>query len=161
VQCLKYLSAAVFLGLLATTVPARSQTPPPRAKPDTLARPNAYRFRVLGVFDDQTGDPVEGVEVADMLSGNSSLATRTGTVSLLFLPDGGSLVRLRKIGFESQTFPVSISPADTAPITIVLTRATQLPTVVVNDSAPGTPRRHCVRSRSVARKGSVDSSAKQ
>lgn len=134
---MRYLSVAALFGLIVGATPVQSQNPPPPARRDTSARPNnAYRFRVLGVFDEQTGDPVEGVEVADVLSGNSSLTTGTGTVSLFFLPDGGSLVRLRKIGYEVQTLPVSISPADTVPITIVLTRATQLPTVVVTDSAP-------------------------
>jgi hypothetical protein len=95
-----------------------------------------YRFRLLGVYDAQTGDPVDGVEVADVLSKASTMTSKTGTISLFFLPDGGSLVRLRKIGYESQTLAVSISPADTIPITVVLNRATALPAVVVKDSAP-------------------------
>ncbi|HEX8942350.1 MAG TPA: hypothetical protein VF785_04375 [Gemmatimonadaceae bacterium] len=128
-----------FLAVAAIVVTpaARAQRPPTPAKADTPARAsNAYRYRILGVFDELTGDPVEDVEVADVLSGNSSLTTKTGTVSLFFLPEGGSLVRLRKVGYAVQTFPVPISPADTAPITIVLARATQLETVVVKDSAP-------------------------
>src|SRR5512142_507923 len=108
-----------FLAVAAIVVTpaARAQRPPTPAKADTPARAsNAYRYRILGVFDELTGDPVEDVEVADVLSGNSSLTTKTGTVSLFFLPEGGSLVRLRKVGYAVQTFPVPISPADTAPI---------------------------------------------
>jgi hypothetical protein len=107
-------------------------------RPDTAAKPvnNAYRFRLLGVYDEQSGEPIEGVEVADILNGNKSLTSKTGTVSLFFLPDGGGVVRLRKVGYEVQTLTIPISPADTTPVTIVLSHAQRLSAVVVNDSAP-------------------------
>lgn len=121
--------------VVAWAAPIQAQTPP--AAGGAPAKANyAYRYRLLGVYDAVSGEPVEGVEVADVLSGTKALTTKTGTVSLLFLPDGGSLVRLRKLGYEVQTMTVAISPADTAPITVVLVPATQLPTVVVTDSAP-------------------------
>lgn len=98
----------------------------------------AYRYRFLGVYDAATGNPVEDAEVRDVLSGTTAMTTKTGTVSLMFLPEGGGLVRVRKLGFEPQTFMVSISPTDTAPVTVVLVRTTaaqSLPTVIVRDSA--------------------------
>lgn len=125
-RALAVIAAVSLLGVMA-----RAQ-----ATPDTAKKSLAYRYRVLGVYDAQTGDPIEGVEVADIMGGNKSMTTNTGTVSLLFLPDGGGIIRLRKVGYEVQTMMASISPADTAPITVILSRATALPTVVVKDSAP-------------------------
>jgi hypothetical protein len=124
-------AAAILSGPIATLV---AQTP----GQDTAAKPKnyAYRYRFLGVYDAATGDPVEGAEVIDALNGNKALTTKTGTVSLMFLPEGGSLVRIRKVGYEMQTLTVAISPADTTPITVVLGHSQTLETVVVKDSAP-------------------------
>lgn len=90
----------------------------------------AYRARVLGVFDDATGGPIDSVRVTDVLNGNWSMTTETGTVGLYFLPDGGALVRVQKIGYEPRTLTIAISPADTAPITMTLRRVTELAPVV-------------------------------
>lgn len=124
------------IGMLFAAAGALAQTPS-AAKPAADAHPNnAFRYRLLGVFE-ESGEPLEGVEVSDVLTGNKSLTTATGTVSLLFLPEGASFVRLRKVGYSVQTFPVTISPADTSAITVILERvSTTLPTVVVKDSAP-------------------------
>lgn len=91
--------------------------------------------RILGVFDDDAGTPVEGVEVTDLLTGLTALTTTTGTVGLGFLQEGGSLVRIRKVGFGVMTLPIATSPSDTTPITILLKRVVELPAVVTKDSA--------------------------
>ena len=126
--------AAMVLSSATGTLAAQSPGPDTAAKPKSFA----YRYRLLGVYDAASGDPVEGAEVSDVLNGNKALTTRTGTVSLMFLPEGGTLVRIRKVGYEVQTMTVAISPADTTPITIILshTTATTLEPVVVTDSAP-------------------------
>ncbi|MDB4915526.1 MAG: hypothetical protein JWM95_3170 [Gemmatimonadetes bacterium] len=95
-----------------------------------------YRQRVIGVFDNTSGAPVADVDVIDVLAGNSVRTTTTGTASLAFLPDGGALVRIRKLGFQQQTMMIGISPTDTMPMTIVLTRVTELPAVATVDSGP-------------------------
>jgi hypothetical protein len=132
-RALNWLVTAVACTLASTVAIGAAAQQPAAAKPAGVP---VYRLRVLGVFDADTGVPLEGVEVTDALSGMKSLTTTTGTVSLLFLPEGGSLIRLRKIGYEIQTMPVSISPADTQPITAVLKRTVVLPAVRVTDAAP-------------------------
>jgi hypothetical protein len=124
------------LGIAAMALPRRapSQSAPPaaRATIDSLA----YRHRLLGVFDEQTGDPLQGAEVRDLYSGTVALTTATGTVSLAFLPAGRTLVVIRKLGYLPRTLFVTISPADTAALTLLLTpQPVTLPTVTTTDSA--------------------------
>jgi hypothetical protein len=105
--------------------------------PGAAASLAPYRHRLLGVFDGQTGEPIEGAQVTDALNKVSALTTKTGTVTLAFLPDGGSLVRIQKLGYEPATILAAISPSDTVPLTVVLTAvARTLPTVVTTDSSP-------------------------
>ena len=58
-----------------------------------LAAPAAaQRGRIVGVFDQTSGDPIEGARVRDMLTGTSALTTKTGTVSLSFVDTAGTLL---------------------------------------------------------------------
>jgi hypothetical protein len=112
------------------------------ARPDSVARPAnvsargvpAYRNRIVGVFDGDTYQPVVGAEVSDLLRGTKSLTSATGNVSLVFLPEGVGMVRVRKLGYEAQTFMVSIGPEDSSTIAVVLSRVAELPPVVTIDS---------------------------
>jgi hypothetical protein len=106
---------------------AQSQSKSPAATPP-------YRARLLGVFDEQSGTPVEGAEVRDLSSGLSALTTTSGTVALGYLPEGTSLVGVRKIGYVAQMFTVTISPVDTVGITIVLRRGAELSAVRITES---------------------------
>jgi hypothetical protein len=116
--------ALVMLGALAGVSEAQSSAALPR-----------YRGRLLGVFNAQTGDPIEGAEVLDVLNKTKALTTATGTVTLSFLPDGGSMLRVQKIGFAPYTNVVAISEADTLPITVMLAPVAQtLPTVVTKEA---------------------------
>jgi hypothetical protein len=134
--CCGWLIASSFAVTLTAQQPPTAdsarQSPPAGVHGNASQR---YRFRVLGAYDEASGQPIADVEVDDVLSGLHSLTTASGTVSLFFLPDGGSLVRLRKVGYEPQTIPVAISPADTTPITIVLRKVASLPAVKVNAAA--------------------------
>ena len=94
----------------------------PHAADSTAITDLSFRARIVGVFDDSTGDPIIDAEVADSTSGTFARTTSTGTVSLAFLPLGMSTLRIRKAGYADLLLPVSISPRDTLPLTLLLTR---------------------------------------
>jgi hypothetical protein len=121
-------TTVVYCALLFATVSAVAPAQSPSAKP--------YPSRVLGVFDEATGEPIEGAKVIDVASGTFALTTSTGTVSLVFLPAGGGSVIVRKIGYAVSR-AIEVAAGDTMPITVVL-RATQtvLPAMITTDSSP-------------------------
>lgn len=103
---------------------------------DAQPTSTAYRHRALGVYDRATGDPIEGVGVIEIATGTSAQTTATGTVDLVFLPDGGGMIRIRKLGYRPIEQFVRISPIDTTPVTVLLVSETVvLPTVVARDSS--------------------------
>jgi hypothetical protein len=123
---MRLASMTIMLVLIAGTAVAQTHA----------AGTATVRPRILGVFDENTGEPVEGARVTDVLSGTFATTTNTGTVSLNFLPDSGSLVRVQKIGYQTQTMLVAVIRGDSAPITLVLKHITELPGVVTRaDSA--------------------------
>jgi len=101
------------------------------AKPATAVAPSvsppAYRLRLLGVYDAESGDPIEGAWVIDLSTGTKARSSSTGTVSLAFLPEGGSPVRIVKEGYEDLSLAVEISPEHLAPITLVMVKQTKPP----------------------------------
>ena len=119
--------------LVASSALGAQAAPPPAA--GTMVTVPPYRARLLGVYDFDSGEPIEGVTVVDVLNGASSLTSKTGTVALLFLPDSGSMIRVQKIGYQPVTMVAAISPTDTVPITVLLNRVAQkLDAVVTKDS---------------------------
>lgn len=110
-------SFVVDAGALAADDSVTTSDPAP-----VVATDGAFRARLLGVFDELTGDPISGAEVADSTTGTFALTTSTGTVSLAFLPPGLSTVRIRKAGYAELRLPVSISTRDSLPLTLTLSR---------------------------------------
>jgi len=93
-----------------------------------------FRFRVLGVFDIESGDPVPDVDVIDSATGTRAKTTATGTVSLFFVPEGTATLRFHRDGYRDTTLTLVISPTDTLPVTFVLSRQ-RPPSATGNNSA--------------------------
>jgi hypothetical protein len=104
------------------------------------ARPAKERYpgfpgRLVGVFDELTGQPVEGATVTDLLTRQSALTSRTGDLRLYFVDSVSSLVRIEKLGYlplvmqvdnsrESRDLTVTLSPRSQG---MVATRALRSP----------------------------------
>jgi hypothetical protein len=129
-----FIRCASLMFALALSASAGAQVQ--QASKDTAAALPAWRMRIMGVYDDRTGEPVEDADVTDVMNGNTARTSSTGTVALAFLPEGGGLVRIKKLGYEMQTMMVTISPTDSLPLTVILKKATTLAAITVVDSAP-------------------------
>lgn len=129
----RLLHAMAVLSIAGATAWAQAAPPAPAAAP----RQVVGRGRIIGVYDEATGDPLDSVEVRDMLSGLSAFTTRTGTLSLFFVDTAGSMMRFRKAGYVPVMRTVANSLRDTIPLVVTLARAGQmLPVVVTKDTAP-------------------------
>lgn len=120
-------AAAIVMAALAFMAPSR-------AWPQAPAKP-AFLGRIVGVYDDLSGNPLDSVEIRDMITGSFAYTTSTGTLSLFFVDTAGSLLRIRKFGYTPITMFVGNS-AGLPPLTITLEPLAQrLPAVVTTDTA--------------------------
>lgn len=76
--------------------------------------------RLLGVFDDVTGQPVVDAEILNLATQAKSRTSASGAISLALLPPGVSILQIRKIGYASRLQAVTVSPTDTVSITVAL-----------------------------------------
>ena len=90
------------------------------AHDSTATKLPSYRYRLLGVFDQETGDPIQGARVIDSSTGTYMSTSASGAVSLLYLPEGSSLVRITKDGYVDLTLSVVIGPGVTEPLTLTM-----------------------------------------
>jgi hypothetical protein len=112
-----------------TAIGAEATTP---SSPRTSALP-AFRFRLLGVFDSETGDPIPGADVIDTVTGTKARTTATGTVTLVFLPEGSTPVRISKDGYENLSLIVKIAADQLDPLTLTLVKQKAAPSTRPND----------------------------
>jgi len=76
--------------------------------------------RIVGVYDERTGIPIEGARITDLVGGASALTTRTGTVALAFVDTNGTMLKIDRIGYVPLVLAVTNRPAD-PPLTLTLT----------------------------------------
>jgi hypothetical protein len=103
-------------------VAARDSVASPR---DSSAALPTYRYRLLGVFDQDTGDAIAGAHVTEARSGDYVTTTATGTVSLIFLPEGSSLLKITREGYQELDLSVDIGPNATTALTLLMKKAPQ------------------------------------
>ncbi len=127
------LLIAAGAALLPAPRPARAQSGSSSgaAAADTTSR--LARIRILGVYDDETGEPIEGADVSDLAGGYTVRTTVTGTVPLYITGGSSTLLRIKKLGYQQTMLVVPTGPLDTVPVTTTLLRMGHvLPTVVVS-----------------------------
>ncbi len=77
---------------------------------------NGRRIRSVALNEMVRADVIDGQ------TGTRAQPTGTGTLSLILLPNGGSLLRISKAGDDNLSRAVEISPEHTTPITLMMTR---------------------------------------
>jgi hypothetical protein len=112
-----------FLVAVAITVSAAAMT--------IAAAQGRIPGRLLAVFEDATGQPVAGAEVADLATNTRAVTSASGAISLAGPGAGTTILPIRTIGYAALIVPVAISAADTNSITVVLKPLTQTLPVVV------------------------------
>ncbi|MGH7670037.1 MAG: hypothetical protein ACRENQ_11155 [Gemmatimonadaceae bacterium] len=117
----RYALLAVAAGMILAPHTTRAQTDTTaKTVADTTIR--TFRIRILGVFDEETGEPIEGADVSDLVSGLTVRTTKTGTVPLYLTDTTSTLLRIKKLGYQQSLLTVATSLRDTAPVTTTLMR---------------------------------------
>ncbi len=119
------------LALIAGPAGAQKTAPPVHVR----------QGRLLGVFDEASGEPIAGARVLNISNGLAVETSSTGTVALFFVDTTGGLLRVTKLGYGPRILFVTNSVRDTEPMTITLAHVAQaLPTVVSRGTRHLTPR---------------------
>jgi len=130
------INASAVVGALVIALPLWAQNPSLPPVRDPVASVPRAPLRIIGVYDEASGQPIPAVEISETATGTSVMTSQTGAANLGFIVPKGGEIRLRKIGFEEQTMNITMAPADTLPITVVMKRVAELPAVVTKDAAP-------------------------
>jgi len=130
------INVSVFVGALVIVHSLSAQNPTLPPVRDPVASVPRAPIRIIGVYDEASGQPIPAAEISETATGSSVMTSTTGAANLGFIVPKGGEIRIRKIGFEEQTMTISMAPADTLPITVVMKRVAELPAVVTKDAAP-------------------------
>ncbi len=129
-------TSTLLAALVAAATPMHAQVPTlPPVRDPIVSNPRAP-LRIIGVYDETSGQPIPAVEISETATGTSVMTSTTGAANLGFIVPKGGEIRLRKIGFEEQTMTIAMGTADTMPITVIMKRVAELPAVVTKDAAP-------------------------
>ena len=89
-------------------------------KPDSGKALRVARGKLIGVYDEVSGDPIDGVEVKDIATGMSVHTTVTGTAALFFARTDATMLGLSKLGYRPMTMMIGDPWSDSIPITVTL-----------------------------------------
>ena len=78
---------------------------------------------MVGVFDEETGTPIEGADVSDLGTGITARTTKTGTVGIFMADTTGTMLRIKKVGYAASTLVLGTALTDTIPVTAMMIRA--------------------------------------
>ncbi|HEY4303118.1 MAG TPA: hypothetical protein VGM82_01520 [Gemmatimonadaceae bacterium] len=89
--------------------------------------------RILGLFDAENGEPLEGADVVDRLSGSSWRTLKSGLIGLAGVQTqhDSAVISIRKIGYADTTLLVMMGIRDTSPVQLFLRHVTALDSVVI------------------------------
>jgi hypothetical protein len=119
---------AVAFGMMAAAGSAAAQ--------DTshVALDTARIGRILGVFDDRTGQPIADVEITDLLAERTFRTQEAGLIGLAGFrrQHDSAAVHVRKVGYADTAFVVLLAAADTVPVQIFLRHVSVLEAMVAH-----------------------------
>ena len=99
---------------------------------DTISAATTRTGRIVGVFD-ESGRPLDGVDVVDRIGGGTIRTRRSGLIGMgaLASQHDSAVVSVRKIGYADTTVLVMVGARDTVPMQIFMRRATALEQVTI------------------------------
>jgi hypothetical protein len=130
----------VTVSLRLTLLPAPPPPPAPVAAepapsavvtagpPDTVNAPPG-RTVISGKVIDSAGRPIFGASVSAISTANATVTDSGGRFRLLNLVPGLAFVRVRKIGYMSEYFPLQTEPGRVASLTVKLRPASNAPSL--------------------------------
>ncbi len=114
------------LRFLALTALAAGMTPV------TTAGAQAYTTTLTGIVADTNKQPIQDAEIISLRSNRRATTNKDGIFVLAGLPPGDEQIRVRRIGYEPQTFAATLAAGDTMRVGIILAAsAALLPEIAV------------------------------
>lgn len=100
--------------------------------PVGTAGAQAYTTTLTGIVADTNKRPLQDVEIISLRSNRRATTNKDGIFVLAGLPPGDEQIRVRRIGYEPQTFAATLAAGDTMRVGIILAAsAALLPEIAV------------------------------